>query len=184
MPSRVPAAGSSSSTRNLPGWSLASCTPPVAPLLRRNDRLERPADTAHEAKAPVADRLDLDDTALMAAKERGVGIVASTDAHSVEDLEHWEYAVCQARPAGQEARDVADTRTGGCATAVPSISFRCRLPCGSTSCTISPRTPIVGSGWRPPRRLAVAARVATARCFGSIRVRPCFPASCRPRESE
>src|SRR5205085_8750720 len=57
------------------------------------------------------DRLDLDDTALIAAKERGVGIVVSTDAHSVEELEHMEYGVYQARRAGLEARDVANTRT-------------------------------------------------------------------------
>ena len=81
------------------------------PFLRRNDQIERPAGTAHEPRALVGDRLDLDDTALMAAKERGVGIVASTDAHSVEDLEHMEHGVYQVRRAGLEARDVADTRT-------------------------------------------------------------------------
>jgi DNA polymerase (family 10) len=57
------------------------------------------------------DRLDLDDTALMAAKERGVGIVVSTDAHSVEELGHMEFGVYQARRAGLEARDVANTRS-------------------------------------------------------------------------
>ena len=54
------------------------------------------------------DRLDLDDTALMAAKERGVGIVVNTDAQSVEEL---ELGVYQARRAGLEARDMANTRT-------------------------------------------------------------------------
>jgi DNA polymerase (family 10) len=57
------------------------------------------------------DRLDLDDTALMAAKKRGVGIVVSTDAHSVEELGLMEFGVYQARRAGLEARDVANTRT-------------------------------------------------------------------------
>jgi DNA polymerase (family 10) len=57
------------------------------------------------------DRLDLDDAALMAAKERSVGIVVSTDAHSVEELAHMEFGVYQARRAGLEARDVANTRT-------------------------------------------------------------------------
>jgi DNA polymerase (family 10) len=47
----------------------------------------------------------------MAAKERGVGIVFSTDAQSAEDLEHMEYGVYVARRAGLEALDVvADTR--------------------------------------------------------------------------
>jgi DNA polymerase (family 10) len=47
----------------------------------------------------------------MAAKERGVGIVVSTDAHSVEELGHMEFGVYQARRAGLEAGDVANTRT-------------------------------------------------------------------------
>jgi DNA polymerase (family 10) len=57
------------------------------------------------------DRLDLDDTALMAAKQHGVGIVINTDAHSVEELGHMQFGVYQARRAGLEARDVANTRT-------------------------------------------------------------------------
>jgi DNA polymerase (family X) len=57
------------------------------------------------------DRLDLDDTALMAARECGVGIVVSTDAHSVEELGHMEFGVYQARRGGLEARDVVNTRT-------------------------------------------------------------------------
>jgi DNA polymerase (family 10) len=57
------------------------------------------------------DRLDLDDTALMAAKERGVRIVINTDAHSVEELGNTQFGVYQARRAGLEAQDVANTRT-------------------------------------------------------------------------
>jgi DNA polymerase (family 10) len=57
------------------------------------------------------ERLDLDDTALRAAKEHGVGIVINTDAHSVEDLGKMEFGVYQARRGGLEARDVANTRT-------------------------------------------------------------------------
>jgi hypothetical protein len=94
----------------------------------------------------------------MAAKERDVGIIASTDAHSVEDLEHMEYAVYQAWPAGLEARDVADTRT---LAQFRRLIKRSHPPHNFTK---SPRKPIVGSGWRPPRRLAVATGGATARC--------------------
>jgi DNA polymerase (family 10) len=57
------------------------------------------------------DRLDLDDTALMAAREHGVGIVINSDAHSVEELGLLEFGVYQARRAGLEAGDVANTRT-------------------------------------------------------------------------
>lgn len=55
-------------------------------------------------------RLDLDDGALMAAKDRGVGIVLNTDAHAVEELGFMEFGVYQARRAGLEATDVANTR--------------------------------------------------------------------------
>lgn len=56
-------------------------------------------------------RLDLDDVALMAAKDEGVGIVLGTDAHAVEELGFMEFGVNQARRAGLEARHVANTRT-------------------------------------------------------------------------
>jgi DNA polymerase (family 10) len=56
-------------------------------------------------------RLDLDDVALMAAKERGIPIVVDTDAHSVEELGFMEFGVNQARRAGLEAKDVANTRS-------------------------------------------------------------------------
>jgi DNA polymerase (family 10) len=57
------------------------------------------------------DRLDLDDLALMAAKERGVRFVINTDAHSVEELGNMEFGVWQARRAGLEAQHVVNTRT-------------------------------------------------------------------------
>jgi DNA polymerase (family 10) len=56
-------------------------------------------------------RLDLDDVALMAAKERGIPIVIDTDAHSVEELGLLEFGVYQARRAGLEARHVANARS-------------------------------------------------------------------------
>jgi DNA polymerase (family 10) len=55
-------------------------------------------------------RLDLDDVALMAAKERGIPIVVDTDAHSVEELGFMEFGVYQARRAGLEAGQVANAR--------------------------------------------------------------------------
>jgi DNA polymerase (family 10) len=55
-------------------------------------------------------RLDLDDVALMAAKERGIPVVLGSDAHAVEELAFMEFGVYQARRAGLEAKDVANTR--------------------------------------------------------------------------
>jgi DNA polymerase (family X) len=55
-------------------------------------------------------RLDLDDVALMAARERGIPIVLGTDAHAVEELAFMEFGVYQARRARLEARDVVNTR--------------------------------------------------------------------------
>lgn len=57
------------------------------------------------------DRLDLDDVALMAARQHGVGIVINTDAHAVEELGFMEFGVYQARRGGLEAADVLNTRT-------------------------------------------------------------------------
>jgi DNA polymerase (family X) len=55
-------------------------------------------------------RLDLDDVALIAAKERGIPIVINTDAHAVEELGVMEFGVYQARRAGLEPKHVANTR--------------------------------------------------------------------------
>jgi DNA polymerase (family X) len=56
-------------------------------------------------------RLDLDDIALTAAKERRVTVVVNTDAHSIEELGFLQFGVYQARRAGLEAAHVANTRT-------------------------------------------------------------------------
>lgn len=56
-------------------------------------------------------RLDLDEIALAATKERGVGIALGTDAHSTEELRFMEFGVYQARRAGLEAKDIANARS-------------------------------------------------------------------------
>jgi len=56
-------------------------------------------------------RLDLNDHHAAAAKQAGVKIVISTDAHSTRGLEVMRCGVLQARRAGLEAGDVANTRT-------------------------------------------------------------------------
>ncbi|MFM8734093.1 MAG: DNA polymerase/3'-5' exonuclease PolX [Pirellulales bacterium] len=56
-------------------------------------------------------RLDLDDRHAAAAKRAGVKLVISTDAHSTRGLDVMRCGVLQARRAGLEAGDVANTRT-------------------------------------------------------------------------
>lgn len=56
-------------------------------------------------------RLDLDDTHAAAAKDRGIAIVINTDAHSTAGFDVLQYGIFQARRAGLEAKDVANTRT-------------------------------------------------------------------------
>jgi len=56
-------------------------------------------------------RLDLDDVACAAAKNHGVPIVISTDAHSTDGLDKMRYGILQARRAGLTKADVANTRT-------------------------------------------------------------------------
>lgn len=55
-------------------------------------------------------RLDLDDVACAAAREHGIPIVISTDAHSTDGLDVLRYGILQARRAGLTKHDVANTR--------------------------------------------------------------------------
>ena len=56
-------------------------------------------------------RLDLDDVACAAAKNLGVPIVISSDAHSIDGLDVMRYGILQARRGGLTKQDVANTRT-------------------------------------------------------------------------
>ncbi len=56
-------------------------------------------------------RLDLDDVACAAAKQHGVPVVISTDAHSTDGLATMRYGILQARRGGLTKEDVANTRT-------------------------------------------------------------------------
>ncbi len=55
------------------------------------------------------DRLDLDDSYCKAAKEAGVKIALSSDAHSVNDLHYISYGISQARRGWLEKEDVVNT---------------------------------------------------------------------------
>ena len=56
-------------------------------------------------------RLDLDDIQAAAARDHGIPLVISTDAHSITGLDVMQYGIHQARRAGLEKKDVANTRT-------------------------------------------------------------------------
>lgn len=58
-----------------------------------------------------ADRLDLDDRYCKMAKEMGLQLAISTDAHRVEHLEYARFGVYQARRGWLEAQDVLNTRS-------------------------------------------------------------------------
>ena len=64
---------------------------------------------AVEANASPA-RLDLSDVHLARARELGVPVVISTDAHSIGGLDTMRYGVDQARRAGLGPGDVLNTR--------------------------------------------------------------------------
>jgi len=58
-------------------------------------------------------RLDLDDAGCRMAKEAGVKVAISTDAHSVGNLRNMRWGVDQARRGWLEANDVINTRSAG-----------------------------------------------------------------------
>ncbi len=57
-----------------------------------------------------AERLDLTDSACLAAKHAGVKLVVSSDAHHPRDFAMLEYGVNQARRGWIEPTDVLNTR--------------------------------------------------------------------------
>ncbi|MEJ2031678.1 MAG: DNA polymerase III, partial [Deltaproteobacteria bacterium] len=57
------------------------------------------------------DRLDLNDVHCKMAKEMGVKVAISTDAHNLGNLEFMRFGVGQARRGWLEATDVVNTRS-------------------------------------------------------------------------
>ncbi len=57
------------------------------------------------------DRLDLDDVHARMAREEGVPVAVSSDAHSTYDFAHLQYGIGQARRAWLEPKDVLNTRS-------------------------------------------------------------------------
>jgi DNA polymerase (family X) len=59
------------------------------------------------------ERLDLSDVHVFRARELGVPVVISTDAHSPDNLRYMRYGVDQARRGWLEKKDVLNTKTLG-----------------------------------------------------------------------
>jgi DNA polymerase (family 10) len=91
---------------------------PTGRLVLRRDAyaydMERVLDAAHKYGVVMEcnaspERLDLKDTHLRMAKERGVKIVISTDAHTTRGLQAMRYGVQMARRGWIEKKDVINT---------------------------------------------------------------------------
>jgi len=91
---------------------------PTGRLLLRRDPFEYDMEKVLDAAVrhgvamecnSFPDRLDLKDSHLRMAKERGVKIVISTDSHSTKNLENIKYGVQTARRGWLEAADVLNT---------------------------------------------------------------------------
>jgi DNA polymerase (family 10) len=92
-----------------PTGRLINARPPCALDLERLLRAARERGCHLELNAQP-DRLDLPDTVCRLAREIGVRLAISTDAHGTEELEFMRYGVDQARRGWLEPGDVLNTR--------------------------------------------------------------------------
>ncbi len=99
--------------------SVSAIAHPTGRLINRRKAYEVDMDAVFDAAVKYHKfmelnahplRLDLDDVACAAAKARGIPIVISTDAHSVEDLNKIRYGLLQARRGGLTPDDVVNCR--------------------------------------------------------------------------
>jgi len=93
---------------------------PTGRLVNRREPYEVDMDAVMQAAAETGTllelnanpaRLDLHDVHCAAARSRGIPIVISSDAHSIEGLDVLRYGVLQARRGGLSMDDVANTRS-------------------------------------------------------------------------
>ncbi len=116
-------------------------------------------------------RMDLSDVHARAAKEKGVKVVISTDAHSVRQLDHMRYGVFVARRAGLEKDDVLNTKS----LAVFRKALRPRGPsaeadapasaadAGARSPAAKKKAPAASRGAAAKKKAATASRGAAAK---------------------
>jgi DNA polymerase (family 10) len=95
---------------------------PTGRLLLRRDAfaydMEKILDAARLRRVAMEcnaypDRLDLNDTYLRMAKNRGVKVVISTDSHTTANLKFMQYGVRMARRGWLEKKDVLNTLPTG-----------------------------------------------------------------------
>ena len=93
---------------------------PTGRLINRRNAYEIDLDAVLKAAADQRkmmelnahpSRLDLNDVACAAAKNLGVPIVISSDAHNIDGLDVMRFGILQARRGGLTKQDVANTRT-------------------------------------------------------------------------
>ena len=93
---------------------------PTGRIINRREPFELDVEAVLEAAAELSvavelnanpNRLDLDDVHVHRAKELGVPVVISTDAHGPEGLTDMRFGVAQARRGWLEARDVLNARS-------------------------------------------------------------------------
>ncbi|MEX2465268.1 MAG: PHP domain-containing protein, partial [Gemmatimonadota bacterium] len=93
---------------------------PTGRIINRREPFELDVEAVLEAAAELSvavelnanpNRLDLDDVHVHRAKELGVPVVVSTDAHGPEGLRDMRFGVAQARRGWLEAGDVLNART-------------------------------------------------------------------------
>jgi DNA polymerase (family 10) len=91
---------------------------PTGRLINRRDPMQFDVDTVLQAAAEHnvvvelnahPDRLDLKDTHLIRAKQLGLRVVISTDAHRAADLDLMRFGIDQARRAGLTPDDIINT---------------------------------------------------------------------------
>jgi len=91
---------------------------PTGRLINRRDPMQLDVDTVLQAAAEHnvvvelnahPDRLDLKDTHLIRAKQLGLRVVISTDAHRAADLDLMRFGIDQARRAGLTPDDIINT---------------------------------------------------------------------------
>src|SRR5207247_2057338 len=134
-----------------PGGRLIGSRPPAALDLERVFERAATLGVAMEINAQP-DRMDLTDLNARLAKERGVRLVISTDAHATAQLDYIRYGVFAARRAGLTPDDVLNT--------LPYERFRKSIRKGGTPALVGAAAKSAAHGNGVAKNSAAAKRPA------------------------